>query len=263
MNKKLLALLAAGALAYTNPQWFHPTTPIPAPSPTPTPTPAPKPPPKPKPAPKPCPGPGPCPNPTPDDPDLRRPFSGEDHVGGPEYQGTEVACDLPGAEHLKNKGGSDGAGLCVFTSIEMAAKWQNVEVLFGLRDYMTKFPGGGYPEKVDKYFKKIAAEKKLPVPNYIQITNGDMSVLDLAMKTVRIANVTYGYSPRYGEKINHMVCLVHLDEKYAVILDNNFPGDDKLEWVEREEFKKRWLMQQGGWALILLDPPPPPIPVNG
>jgi hypothetical protein len=29
----------------------------------------------------------------------------------------EIQIDLPGAEHMKNTGGRDGAGLCVFTSV--------------------------------------------------------------------------------------------------------------------------------------------------
>jgi hypothetical protein len=36
--------------------------------------------------------------------------------------------------------------------------------------------------------------------------------------------VTYGYSPRYGGRVAHMVNLVHLSERWAAILDNNFPG---------------------------------------
>ena len=52
-------------------------------------------------------------------------------------------CDLPNDLHLKNLGGSDGAGLCVFTSISHAARWQHVDVLKDFRDYMTRFPGGG------------------------------------------------------------------------------------------------------------------------
>lgn len=185
-----------------------------------------------------------------------------DTIAGPTYEGRALQCDLPGSQHLKNTGGSDGAGLCVFTSIDMASRWQNVLSTQGFRDYMTKFPGGGYPQKVDEYIKKICKEKNCDVPQYTQITDGNMDVLDLALRTNRIACVTYGYSPRYGQKINHMVCLVHLDEKYACILDNNFPGEDKYEWITRADFKERWLMQSGGWGFIFLDPPPPPIPVN-
>jgi hypothetical protein len=38
----------------------------------------------------------------------------------------EIQLDLPGQEHMKNKGGVDSAGLCLFTSIEIAAHWMNV-----------------------------------------------------------------------------------------------------------------------------------------
>jgi hypothetical protein len=47
---------------------------------------------------------------------------------------------------MKNKGGTDGAGLCVFTSIEIAAHWKNVEQLRGFQEKMTHEQGGGWPE---------------------------------------------------------------------------------------------------------------------
>jgi hypothetical protein len=173
-----------------------------------------------------------------------------------------VQCDLPDAEHLRNKGGSDGAGLCVFTSIDHAARWQNVPALVGFRDFMTDFPGGGYPTKVDHFLPRMAKSKNLPVPEYVQDTRGDVGLMELALKTGRMVCVTYGYSPRYGGRIAHMVNLVHLDDKWAVVLDNNFPGRTRYEWVERDEFLRRWRMGGGGWSLVLLNSGPPPVPRN-
>lgn len=61
-------------------------------------------------------------------------------VGGPTAPDgrTEIHVDLPPSQHLKNKGGSDGAGLCVFTSIDMAARWQDVKQLIGFRDWIDR-----------------------------------------------------------------------------------------------------------------------------
>lgn len=179
-------------------------------------------------------------------------------VGGPVHpDGTEVACDLPLQEWIKNVGGRDGAGLCVFTSIEHSARWQNEEALRGFQQKMRREPGGGYPEKVDRMLAKYA-----PGVKYVQYSGNDPSLLDLAIKTGRMPSVTYGYSERYGGRVAHMVSLVHLDDKLACVLDNNFIGDDKLEWMSRQEFLKRWKLGGGGWAVVLLANPPSPIPIN-
>ena len=176
----------------------------------------------------------------------------------------ELACDLPGAEHLKNTGGigprgpGSGAGLCVFTSLEHSGRWQNAEALRGLQQKMTHEEGGGWPEKVDRVLAKYA-----PDVEYVQYTGADPSLLALAVRTGRMPAVTYGYSPRYGGRVAHMVNLVHLSERWACVLDNNFPGEDRYEWMAPGEFLRRWKLGGGGWAVVLLAPPPPPVPAGG
>ena len=178
--------------------------------------------------------------------------------GGPTHKdGTEVICDLPLSHWIKNVGGRDGAGLCVFTSINMAAYWQNCEPLFNFQKQMRTEPGGGYPEKVDRMMRKYA-----PSTTYVQYSGDNPAILDLAIKTGRMPSVTYGYSERYGGRVAHMVNLVHIDERIACVLDNNFIGAERLEWMSRGEFLRRWKLGGGGWTVILLNPPPPPIPVN-
>jgi hypothetical protein len=167
----------------------------------------------------------------------------------------EIQCDLPAQEHLQNAAGRDGSGLCVFSSLEIAAHWQNVAELHGFQKKMQSEPGGGWPEKVDAMVAKYAPHIK-----YLQYNGGDPAVLKLALKTGRMPAVTYGYSPRYGGRIAHMVNLVHLSERWAAVLDNNFPGEDRYEWMPPAEFYRRWQMNGGGWAIVLLGPPPPPIP---
>lgn len=177
---------------------------------------------------------------------------------GPDGK-TEITCDLPESEKKKNVGGRDGAGLCVFTSIEYAARWQCERTLFNLQSQMRKEPGGGYPDKVDKMLAKYA-----PGARYGQHTGGDESVLDAVLASGRIACVTYnGFDPHYGQQsIAHMVALVHLDKEWACISDNNFPGDTQFTWMSRGEFLKRWKGGGGGWVVFLLRPPPPPCPKN-
>ena len=138
-------------------------------------------------------------------------LAADSQVGGrTSPDGTEqIQLDLPGTQQLKNVGGRDGAGLCVFTSIEHSGRWQNVEKLTGFQNQMKKELGGGWPEKVDKMLGKYA-----PNTAYLQYSGDDPSLLKLAIKTGRMPCVTYGYSPRYGGsgRIAHMVNLVHLTD---------------------------------------------------
>lgn len=159
---------------------------------------------------------------------LLLPTATDSTVGGKlSPDGTEeIQLDLPGQEHMKNKGGTDSAGLCVFTSIEIAAHWMNVEDLRGFQEKMTHEQGGGWPEKVDQMMKKYAHNI-----DYVQYSGNDPSIIKLALKTGRMVGVTYGYSPRYKSKISHMVDCVHFTDKWAAILDNNYPGEDQYEWM--------------------------------
>lgn len=179
--------------------------------------------------------------------------------------GTPIQLDLPLPLHTKNCGGSDGSGLCVFTSIgSHAACWQNVESLQKFQDFMKRHPGGGYPEKVDKMIDQFCKEQNKPKPRYVQIQSGDLEILKLACKTGRMPSVTYGFSPsgRYGgAKISHMVSLLHADDKWFCVLDNNFPRT--YEWMTPAEFSKTYTSGgRAGWTHLLLDPGPPPCPKN-
>lgn len=176
----------------------------------------------------------------------------------------EVACDLPPSLRMTNTGGmgrhgpGTGYGLCVFTSLEHAGRYQNEPTLWGLQKYMTTREGGGHPEKVDRVMAAYCPEVK-----YVQHTGGDLAFLRAAIASGRMISVTYsGRDPRYGSRrIAHMVNLIHLDENWACVLDNNFP--QKPLWMSVEELYSRWLDMQGGWAVVLLHSPPAPVPFNG
>jgi hypothetical protein len=176
-------------------------------------------------------------------------------IGGSTYNGTEVTIDLPPGQHVKNFGApKDGSGLCVFASMDMAARWHHITELV---DIIHKIPnGGGWPQKVDKVLKEHAPHRK-----YVQYEGKDPAILDTAIAARSPACVTYGYGERYGkgQTIYHMVILIHIDQKWACIIDNNFPGT--YEWMTRSEFLDRWKHPGGqGWAYVFLESPPPPIP---
>lgn len=107
--------------------------------------------------------------------------------------------------------------------------------------------------------REFCKSRNYAVPKYVQHTKGDMKFLKASLAAGRYPCVTYsGHDDVfYHYHISHMVNLVHLSEKWAVIHDNNFPG--KYLWMTPDEFEQRWKERNGGWAVVLLDPPPPPL----
>jgi hypothetical protein len=168
----------------------------------------------------------------------------------------EIITDLPETEKKHNVGGRDGGGLCVFTSIEWSARWQNERRLMNFQQQMRQEPGGGYPEKVDRMIAKYAAS----IP-YLQYEGSDHSILLAALRSGRMPAVTYnGYDCHYRGGVSHMVNLVHLSDRWAAISDNNYPKDNQVVWMSPPEFLKRWRGGRSGWTVILLKAPPPPVP---
>jgi hypothetical protein len=196
---------------------------------------------------------------------MRPGSSGPSFVNGTIHEGEEVTCDLPAADHIRNIGSSvDGKGMCVTSSLEMAARWQGGDEWRGLRDWCAREPGGAWPEKVDRQLKAFARAQGLPAPRYLQYRGRDpRPFLEAIDRTGRMACVTYGYSPRYGGTIAHMVCCLKFRGKWAVVLDNNFPGDQAYEWMPLNEMLRRISYPSGtAWVFVWLMPPPPPVPHN-
>lgn len=193
--------------------------------------------------------------------------AGKVSVGGPTSPDgkTEVACDLPVDQRIRNIGShADGAGMCVASSWEMSMRYQGLDTMRGFRDWCAKSPGGGYPEKLDRQVRQFCQEKGVPVPDYVQYEGRDPAVLRTALKTGRLASVTYGGRDgvRYKGPIAHMVCLAHFDDQWACVLDNNAVGENELLWMSPDDFVQRWADQGGGWAVVFLAPPPPAAPHN-
>lgn len=197
-------------------------------------------------------------------------------LGGPVAPDgkTEVAVDLPADQRRHNigspsprfEGDPRSLGCCVFSSIDHAGRWQNVLAVYQMPEWMVKsgIQGGGWDRKVDELIPKIAKDRGLPTPDYLQYTGTDPAILEAALKTGRMPCVTYnGHDGvHYRQGIAHMVNLVYLDSQQACILDNNFIGEDELVWMGRQEFLDRWTGGGGGWCVILLAPRPPPVPHN-
>ncbi len=178
--------------------------------------------------------------------------------------GKEIQCHLDEKFHLKNRGGSDGAGLCVFASLKHGSIFQHVRQTDDIFEFMFSRPGGGYPSKVDKIISLLCESKNVEIPDYLQVESRDLEILKLACKTGRMPGVTYGFSPtgRYnGQRIAHMVSLCHADDDWFGILDNNYPRS--IEWMDPATFLRVYTSGGGnGWSVIFLDPGPPPVPTN-
>lgn len=176
-------------------------------------------------------------------------------------------CQIPGRLHQKNTGGSDGAGLCVFASLKHAGHHNSIRAFQEIFDWMRRHPGGGYPSKVDAMMKRMCEEKGIEVPQYLQVESKDLEILKLACKNRLMPSVTYSKSPtgRYGgATISHMVTLVHASDNWFAILDNNYIGENSIEWMTPQEFLRTYAYSGNGWSVIPLSgQAPPPMPHNG
>lgn len=189
-------------------------------------------------------------------------------ANGPIFHGIEVRIDLPGPEvedggqRVRNFGApGDGLGLCVFATIDMIARDQDIRPLIGIIHRVKM--GGGWPEKVTKVVEQAVKDAGSPPIELVQYLGNDPSILDLALKTGRPVGITYGYGdyPYNGATISHMVMLVHFGKLYGCVIDNNNPL--QYTWMTRAELIRRWLHPRGqGWAIVFLDSPVPPIPHN-
>lgn len=205
---------------------------------------------------------------------------GPSAVGGKSYQGEQITADLPLDQMMWNIGSKrDGAGMCVNTSLEQGARFLGMEEYRGFRDWSAQSGGGSFPSKVDQQLAAWAKKNDLPAPQYLQYEGPDPGpLLELIDRTGRIACIAYGYSPRYGGPINHMVFSPKPGSgNYACIVDNNQIGGvngseaSRYEWMSRAELVARMKtsanrfnqpVATNAWVFCWLTPPPPPPPCN-
>lgn len=133
-----------------------------------------------------------------------------------------------------------GEGSCVIASTVMMFRWQGRD---DLADAFRRKYGGGHTASM------LHADMDQENVRYATTTTGDVRFLEWAMRTRRGAGITFFPS--------HFVCLVHLDAERAGILDNN--RTDRIIWIGREEFIRRW-RGYGGWATTPVYSPAPPLP---
>jgi len=149
--------------------------------------------------------------------------------------------NVPLGLRQRNWLGSEGEGSCVHASLISVMRWQGK---YELADLWRRSYGDG------EYMSRLA--KKLDANNviYAYVTNGDVNFLEWACSTRRGCGVTVQGGA-------HMVTLVHLDNEWAAILDNN--DVDKFKWIPRATFIAEWKASYG-WAVTVLYSPAAPLP---
>jgi hypothetical protein len=149
--------------------------------------------------------------------------------------------NVPASMRQSNWRGPQGQGSCVHASMISLFRWQ---YRLKTADHWRRAYGDGeYPEDLAAKFDREGIR-------YAYVTNGDVRFLEWACRTRRGAGVTV-----LGGA--HMVCLVHLDDKWAAILDNN--SVERFVWVPRETFIAEWKASYG-WAVTPIYTPPAPLP---
>ena len=149
--------------------------------------------------------------------------------------------NVPLALRQSNWLGSNREGSCVHASMISLFRWQG---RYRTADYWRKTYGNGeWPEDMAAKFDREGIR-------YGYVENGDVRFLEWACRTRRGCGITVMGGA-------HMVALVHLDDRWAALLDNN--NVSKFIWVPRETLIAEWKASYG-WAVTPIYTPAAPLP---
>lgn len=149
--------------------------------------------------------------------------------------------NLPVALRQSNWLGRQGEGSCVWATTVSLLRWQG---RYNKADWIRRNYGDG---EWPSHWSEMANRAGL---RYAYVDNGDVRFLEWACRTRRGAGITIMGGA-------HMVALVHLDEKWACILDNN--RVEKYIWVPRKTLIAEWKASYG-WAITPVYTPAAPLP---
>lgn len=170
----------------------------------------------------------------------------EQHQQEPKYNGTTANAPIPANLHVRNEGGSDGAGLCVIASLRINGRYQGVPGVEQIWARAKTRPGGYSPDKLQGLL-----DETVPAEKWASYVGRDTGILDQLSRAGYPIGATmntgelYGYAP-----IHHMVSLLHYDRSkdLAMVVDNNRPG--VYSWMTAREFDRRWIDGGTGWAFV-------------
>lgn len=148
-------------------------------------------------------------------------------------------CNLPRSMRQCNWVGPLGEGSCVHASWVMALRLQNRPKT---ADWWRAHHSDG------EWAEDLAAKLDRAGIRYAYTSKkNDVAFLDKALKTHRACGVTV-----MGGR--HMILLIHLDDKWAGLIDNNAP--EVIKWVPRKTFLAEW-KNSSSWAVVPLYTPAP------
>ena len=149
--------------------------------------------------------------------------------------------NLPLVLRQRNWLGPQREGSCTWASVISLLRWQG---RYQVADWIRKNYGDGeWPGDMDAKLSTIGVR-------FAYVTNGDVKFLEWACRTRRGCGITVMGGA-------HMVALVHLDNKWAGILDNN--SVESIKWVPRETLIAEWKASHG-WAIAPVYDPAAPLP---
>ena len=197
-------------------------------------------------------------------------YGGEEILDTDTYQGVRAQAPVPARYHVRNEGGSDGAGLCVYSSVLANGMAQGVPGLdapgpgtsnvpgqtgrvedapgkgSALWRYVKARPGGSYPEKLARDLDAV-----MPGEPRADYYGRDTRVLDAWSQDGYPIACTMNTGRFYnGQRIAHMISVPHYQSNgYTCVADNNNPG--RYSWMPTDEFNRR---QDSGvfWAFVWL-----------
>lgn len=174
------------------------------------------------------------------------------------YPGFTPDNPIADEHHVRNEGGSDGAGLCVIASLLEGGMAQGVpgldvpgvdeesgQLVHGkgsrLWQAAKSRPGGYYPEKLEGLLQET-----MPGVGWYSHETADPSVLERLSRAGYRPGITMNTGAFYGyQDIAHYVALEHYRAGgHAMIQDNNEPGIHRL--MPSEELDRRFLDPRSG-----------------
>jgi hypothetical protein len=164
-----------------------------------------------------------------------------DQVTPREQKEERPSVNLPTELRQRNWIGTQGNGSCVHATMISLLRWQGRTntAEYWKRAYSSGETANGLQSKFDREGIR-----------YAYTVDADVKFLEWACSTRRGCGVTVMGGV-------HMVALVHLDSKWACILDNN--SVEQYKWVPRETFLAEW-RASNGWAVTIVYTPTPPLP---
>jgi len=149
--------------------------------------------------------------------------------------------NIPMALRQRNWLGNQREGSCVHATMISLMRWQGRTRLADKWKQM--YANGEWTTGLASMFDREGVR-------YAYTDKGDVNFLEWASRTRRGCGITIQGGA-------HMVALVHLDDKWACLLDNN--SISKYKWVSRESMIAEWKASYG-WAVTPIYTPAAPKP---